>query len=144
MATATESSTAPFEGSLENVRKAAESAIKMQQDMFDQWTKMWPGMAQPKGDWAGRIQKFQKDWASIVTDLTHKQREVWDEQCRAGLESLHDTFRLPSSKDPAEMREHFEAQFRKTMDGIKTLSETQMRHFQDAMQKWSELSQTKA
>ena len=102
------------------------------------------GWGQPKADWAGRIQKFQKDWANLVTDLTQKQREVWDEQCRAGLESLHDTFRLPASKDPAEMREHFEAQFRKTMDGIKTLSETQMRHFQDAMQKWSELSQTKA
>jgi hypothetical protein len=144
MATATESPTTPFEGAFENVRKAAETAMKMQQDMFDQWTKMWPGMAQPKDDVVGRIQKFQKDWANTVNDMTRKQREIWEEQCRAGVESLHEAFHLTSSKDPAELREHFESLFRKTMDGIKTLSETQMRNFQDAMQKWSELSQTKA
>ena len=144
MVTATESSTASVEHTFENVRKAAESAIKMQQDMFAQWTKMWPGLAQSKDELTGRSQQFQKDWVNTVTDLMRKQREVWDEQCRAGIESLEDAFRVASSKDPAELRERFESLFSKTMDVIKATSETQMRHFQEALQKWIELSQTKS
>jgi hypothetical protein len=143
MSTATESTTTPFERTFENVRKAAESAIKMQQDMVDQWTKMWPAMAQSKDDWAARMHKFQKEWTGAVANLTRKQRELWEEQLRAGMESLADTCRLASSKDPAELREGFESQFRKTMDIIKTTSETQIRYFQEAMQKWIELAQTK-
>jgi hypothetical protein len=143
MSTATESLTTPFERTFENVRKAAESAIKMQQDMVDQWTKLWPAMAQSKDDWAGRIHKAHREWASGVTELMRKQRELWEEQFRAGIESLEDTCRLASAKDPVELRERFEAQFRKTMEVIKSTSETQVRNFQEAMQKWIELSQTK-
>jgi hypothetical protein len=144
MTTATESATTPFEQMFENVGKAAESAIKMQQDLFDQWTKMWPGPAQAKADWAARAQKFQKEWASTISELLRKQQSVWDEQYRAGIESFEETFQLASSKDPAELRERCESLFRKTMDTIKAMSEMQARHFQEAMQKWVELCQTKA
>lgn len=143
MSTATEPSTTPFERTFDNVRKAAESAIKMQQDMVDQWTRMWPVMAHSKDEMADRVHKFQHDWAGTFTALLRKQRELWEEQMRAGMESLEDACRLAASKDPAEMRDRFEAQFRKTMETIKTTSEAQMRNFQEAMQKWIELVQAK-
>jgi hypothetical protein len=142
-ATATESPTALFEQTSENIGKALESMLEMQREMFSQAAKMMPGLAQPQGDWTQRIQRFQKDWAGTATDLMRKNREIWDQQYRAGIESLEEAFRVPSSKDPLELRDHLELFFRKSMDLVKATSEMQMRQFQEAVQKWAELFQTK-
>jgi hypothetical protein len=143
MTTATESATHLFEETFGSMRKATESALQLQQQMYGQWATMWPGLAQSNTDWSANLKKLQKDWAAMVTEMMRKHRTILDQQYRAGIESFEEGFRLASAKDPAEFRDRCEALCRSALDLVKESSETQVRQFQEAMNKWVELCQAK-
>jgi len=128
-----------YEEVLGNMRKAAETNLKMQQDLFQQWTKMWPGMPSPQSMWLDKVRDFQRQWSNTVSDLAHKHRDTINRQYQSALESLDEALRLTESSNPEEFRRRSEQLCRKTLECMREASETQMKEFQEAMLKWSEM-----
>jgi hypothetical protein len=144
MPTATEapSTSKVLEDVFQNIRKAAETNLKMHQEMFQQWSHLWP-IPTAHSVWVDRIRDFQKLWADAVTDLARKHRDVMDKQYQAVVESLDAALRVAESTNPEEYRRRTEQLCRKTLDCMREVSETQLREIQDAVSKWTDLA-TKA
>ena len=71
---------------LDNFRKASESSIQMQQDMYKKWMSQWPTTPPASGGaLAEQMQTFQKRWLEQVTELMTKHREKLDSQYKAGI-----------------------------------------------------------
>ena len=143
MTTATESATNLFEATFNNLRQAAGSAVQLQQEMYKEWARLWPGLAQSPVDWNGNLQKSRKEWAATITGAMRKHLELVNQQYRAGIEALEAAFQAAAAKDPEEFRERCEALCRQALNLVKETSETQMRQFQEAMTKWIEACQLK-
>jgi hypothetical protein len=135
----TDASSKVFEQVFDNIRKAAEANLKLQQETFRQWSILWPGMPNPQSIWIDQVRDFQKRWSSTISDLTRKHRDVVNRQYQAAIESLDEALRVAESKDPEEYRERVEQLCRKTLDCMRDVSESQLREFQEAVSKWTEL-----
>jgi hypothetical protein len=128
-----------FEQAIENFRKLAESSIEMQQEMFQKWGSNWPGVGQPQGDVAERVQKFQKAWSKTVKELLARHREVMDEQYDLAVSSLEEAIRLAQSSDPQECAKRYESLCRKSLAVVREAGELQVKELQEALSKWTEL-----
>lgn len=144
MATETQSVTGVFEQAFDNLKKAAEANVEMQQEMFRKWTSGWPGFPQPQSAWLERVQKFQKEWGKTVKDVLTRHREVLDEQYSLAMESLEEAFKVAQSSDPQEWAKRCEKLCRKSLDVMREVSETQAKELQDALSKWAELASKSA
>jgi hypothetical protein len=140
MTTQTESVTNVFEQTFASLRKAAESNLEMQQELFRQWSADWPGFGQPQNAWLERAQKFQKEWAKTVKDLLGRHREILDEQYRLALDSLDEAFRVAQSTDPQEYAKRCEALCKKSLEIMREAGELQVKETQEALSKWIELA----
>jgi exonuclease VII large subunit len=129
-----------YDDVFQNLRKAAETNLKMQQEVFKQWGAMWPGFPSPQSVWLDKVRDFQHQWATTVSDLARKHRDVLDRQYQAALESLEEALRVTESSNPEEFRARTEQLVRKTLDCVREVSETQMNEIQEAMNRWSELA----
>ncbi len=129
-----------YDDVFKNFRMAAESSLKMQQEMLRQWGVMWPGFPTPQAAWMEKVRDFQHQWVATVSDLARKHRDALDRQYQAGLESLEEALRMTESSNPEELRARTEQLFRKTFECMREISETQMNEFQEAVNKWSELT----
>jgi len=136
---ATQTGTQIFEQVFDNVRKAAEANLKMQQEVWRQWSMLWPGMPTPQSVWIDKMRDFQRQWSTTISDLARKHRETIDRQYQAALESLDDALRFAESKTPDEFRKRSEQLCRKTLDCMREISEAQIKEFQDAVGKWTEM-----
>jgi hypothetical protein len=96
-------------------------------------------MPNPQSIWIDQVRDFQKRWSSTISDLTRKHRDVVNRQYQAAIESLDEALRVAESKDPEEYRERVEQLCRKTLDCMRDVSESQLREFQEAVSKWTEL-----
>lgn len=139
----TETSPNVYEDVFNNMRKAAEANLKMQQEMFRQWSALWPGFPTPQATWLDKVRDFQRQWTHTISDLARQHREVLDRENQAALESLEEALRLAEASNPAEFRERTEQFCRKTFECMREISEAQMNEFQEAVKKWGELA-TKA
>jgi hypothetical protein len=139
MVSETETGNKVLEGVFQNIRKVAETNLKMQQEIFQQWSHLWPVPA-PQSVWIDKIRDFQKQWAGTVSDVARKQREVIDKQYEGAIESLDAALRVAESTNPEEYRRRSEQLCRKTLDCMREISETQFREFQKAVTKWMELA----
>ena len=72
-----------------------------------------------------------------------KHRDVIDKQYQAAVESLDAALHATESTTPEEYRRRSEELCRKTLDCVRTISETQLSEFQEAVTKWTEFA-TKA
>ena len=129
-----------FDQAYENFRKATESTLKMQQDLFRQWSTFWPDFPKGAPAWKDQIQKFHKEWIKSATEWTQKYQETWDRQYKAGLESLEEAFRLGEYKDPTEFREKVVELWQKSFDALKELAQSQAETFQSGIEKWMEVA----
>jgi hypothetical protein len=124
----------------DSFRKASESTVQMQQEMFKQWSRMWPttpiNTAGMSADW---LQSFQKRWVEFVVDSMNRQRESLDSAYKAGVQMVEGTLRLADSKSPDEFRKAAEEQARKNYETFKTLTESQLKDFQAGAEKWFEM-----
>ena len=135
-----------FDEVLNNFRKATDSTIQIQQEMFRQWLQQWsslpgvptPGSVLAKG-WADQIQAFQKKWSETVTDMLNKHRETLDAQYRAGIRTIEDAFKVAEAKDPEQFRKLTEELWRHSFDCLKNTVESQLRDFQAAAEKGLEV-----
>jgi hypothetical protein len=140
MPTETQSVTGLFEDVFDNIRKAAEANLGMQQELFRQWSAKWPGFPQPQNAWVERVQKLQKDWAKTVKEVLSKHREVLDEQYRLALESLDDAFRVAQASDPQEFVKRCESLCRKSLEVMRDTADLQAKEIQNAFTKWVDLA----
>src|SRR5262245_11581914 len=127
-----------FEQVFENLRKATEASIQMQQDLFTKWASLWPGVptSLPASE---PFSRFQKKWAETVGELVKKQRETLETRFSAGLRNIEEAFHLPEARDPEELRARAIELWRKSFECLRQFAEAQARDFQSAVAKWSEL-----
>jgi hypothetical protein len=127
-----------FDPMFDNLRKATEMTIQMQQEMLKKWTALWPTPPSPAG-WSEQVQKVQKKWAEIVEETLKKQREVLESQCNAGLKNLESAFDLADAKDYGQLRGKTIELWQKSFDSLRQTFEGQLRSYQFAMSKWMDL-----
>jgi hypothetical protein len=124
---------------LDNFRKAAESTMQLQQELFRNWTQQWtqvPGvMPNPAAGLADQMRGYQKQWTAALSDMMSKHRETLDTQYRAGIRTIEEAFRVGEAKDPEQFRRLTEELWRQSFDCLKTMVEAQMRDFQTASEK---------
>jgi len=143
-----------FDQVLENFRKATESTVQFQQQLFRQWSQPWgqmPGFPWPTGmvgmpqvgaGLTDQADTVRRKWAEGVTDTLNKHRETLDTQYRAGIRAIEDAFRLGDAKDPEQARRLAEELWKRCFDCLKTVIETQTRDAQVAAEKWFEAVST--
>jgi hypothetical protein len=134
-----------FDQVFDNFRKATETTLQAQQDLFRQWMSHWPMIpVTPKSpiDTSGvteQVRRFQKQWTDSVTALMTKHCEALDAQYRAGIKTIEDALRTTEAKSPEEFRRLTEELWRKSFEVLKQTIENQIRDFQVAVEKWSDL-----
>src|SRR5690242_4558785 len=93
---------ATFEPVFESLKKATDATVKVQQELFNKWTTMFPAL--PMVPAAFEPMKFQKRCLEVITELTNKQRESLEAQFNTGVKTIEEAFRLCESKGPEELR----------------------------------------
>jgi hypothetical protein len=139
MAVQTETIDNVFDQAFTCFQKAAESTVRMQQEMFRQWTNFVPGIPKPTADFTGPVQTIQKEWTRILTEQTRKFQETWDKQYKAGMQLLTEAFKAVETRDPEELRKKTEELWNKTFSCFKDLAQTQVTDFQATSAKWIEM-----
>jgi hypothetical protein len=131
-----------FDQVVDTFRKAIDSSMQIQQEMFRQFVQQWsqvPGAPTPgsviANTWADQVHAIQRKWAQTITDLLNRHREVLDSQYRAGIRTIEDAFRVGEAKDPEQFRKLTEELWRQSFDSMKTVIETQIRDLQAVTQK---------
>jgi hypothetical protein len=127
-----------FDPMFDNLRKATEMTVQMQQEMLKKWTTLCPNPLSAAG-WPEQVQKFQKKWAELVEETLNKQREVIEAQCNAGLKNLESAFELADAKDFEQLRRKTIELWQRSFDSLRQTFEGQLRSYHSAMGKWMEV-----
>jgi len=139
-----------FDQVFDNFRKASETTLQAQQDLFHQWMSQWPMFSMDstppasKGVVTEQARSFQKQWTDTATALMTKHCEALDAQYRAGIRTIEDALRTTEAKSPEEFRQLTEELWRKSFEVLKQTIENQIRDFLIAVEKWSELMTQKS
>ena len=150
-----------FEQVFDNLKKATESSIQMQQEMFQKWVGMFPAApgaaaAAAAGGAAGAatgnpaaglnaaaafdaMTRWQKKFEETMTESLKRQRDLVDSHYTAGLRTLEEMFRVGQSKSPQEYQDKVMQLYRQCFDSLRQLSESQMKEFKAAAERWTEL-----
>jgi ribosome-associated toxin RatA of RatAB toxin-antitoxin module len=130
----------------DNFRKASETTMQLQQEFFKQLTSQWtaaaptlPGVSIDPSALTQQAQSFQKRWLETLTEMMNKHRESLDAQYKAGIRAIEESFRVNEARTPDDYRRMTEELWRKGFESLKSSTETQIRDFQAAAQKWCEL-----
>lgn len=129
-----------FDQVFDNFRKATESTVQIQQEMFKTWMKLWPGIPDSAPDWGEQVHQFQKKWAAAVGDMIKRQREVTETHFKAGLQNIEKAFDIGAAKTPTELRAKSLELWKKCFDDLREVYETQLHGFEIATEKWTELA----
>jgi hypothetical protein len=144
-----------FDTILENYGTAAESTLRLQQEMLRDWTRQWSPIgtqvfglqstgtstsasATSVAAWLERSSAAQTKWAEALTDMLTRYQETLGEQYRAGIRALDDAFRVAEAKDPEQLRRLGEELLRRNFETFRTAVASQMRDVQLVTQKWYE------
>lgn len=133
-----------FEQLFDNLRTATEANIRIQHEMFKKWSALWPGMAAAPNGGTEQVQQVQKKWVDFAGEMVKKQRATLETQFSAGLKTIEDGFRLTEAKDADELRAKTVELWQQSFESIRKMYESQMREFQAAVVKWTELVTTRA
>jgi hypothetical protein len=124
----------------DNFRKASESSLQMQQELFKQWTGAWMSAGSnaspvtPDG-----LQTFLRRWNDLLVDSMQRQRSALDALHASGIQVIEQTFRLTEARSPEDYRHRVEELWRKSFDAFRDHSEAQLRDFQKMIEKWAEM-----
>jgi hypothetical protein len=123
----------------QNVRKVAEANLKLQQDLLSQFSSMWPGIPTPQSAWISQFQQFRSKLVDTVSELARKHGEAIDRRYKAATESLDAALSISDATTPEEFRRKSEQLCRKSLDCVREVAETQVREFQEAVTKWTDV-----
>jgi hypothetical protein len=131
-----------FDQLVDGVRKASESSMQMQQEMFRNWTRLLlsatPGVGAAGGDWD---RTSHKRWLELGLEMLNKHRESLDSTYKAGIQIIEQTFSLTEAKSGDDYRKVVEDLWRKLFDLQKEQAESQFRDFQAWIEKSAGLVQ---
>ncbi|MCC6491810.1 MAG: hypothetical protein IT424_02190 [Pirellulales bacterium] len=130
---------AVLEEVFQNIRKAAETNLRLQQELLSQFSSLWPAAPAPQTAMMNRLQQFRSKWVETVSGLARKHREVMDRQYNAAIESLDAALAVTDAGSPEELRRRSEQFCRKTLDCVREVTETQVQEIQNAVAKWTDL-----
>ena len=124
-------------------RKASESWLKMQQDLFQPGSPS-PFFAVPQGagaapDWA---RNAQKRCINLATEILERQRESFDALFKSTINLLQQTSQISEAKSSDDYRRATEDLWRKWFESVKSHSETQFRDVQTFAGKSMEIVQS--
>jgi hypothetical protein len=131
-----------FDQLFENFRRASESSIQMQQDLFKHWTQQLtagvPTAAGAPMEW-NRGQ--QKRLLELALEMLNKHREALDSTYKAGIVVVEQALRVSEAKSSEEYRRLVEDLWRKVFETVRDQSEAQFREFQRWSEKSAEMAQ---
>jgi len=131
-----------FDQLVDGVRKASESSLHMQQEMFRQWTRMWAQAAPGTNGVTGDLNRAtQKRWAELGLEMLEKHRELLDSTYRSGIQLIEQAFQVSDAKSTDDYRKVVEDLWRKLFDLQKQQAESQFRDFQTWFEKSAGLVQ---
>jgi len=130
-----------FDQLIDGVRKASESSLQMQQEMFKNWTKLFSGQAGANGAPAEWGRASQKRWAELCVEMLNRHREALDSTYKSGIQIIEEAFQVTEAKSPDDSRRMVEDLWRKLFDLQKSQSESQFRDFQTFYEKSAALVQ---
>jgi hypothetical protein len=125
-----------FEQVFESLRTATEANLRMQQELFQKWASLFPGVPPAGGE---PFPQLQQQWGEFVAGLVKKQCETLEAQFQAGRKHLEEAIHLAEVKDPEELRAKTMELWQKTFEYMRQAYEAQMRDFQAAVVQWTEL-----
>jgi hypothetical protein len=128
-----------FEPVFESLKKMTEVTAHAQQELFEKWVSVWPGI--PVKPPVGGVQgpKFYKKWAETFHDALKRQREFVEGQFKVGLENVEKTFALGEVKTPEEMRVKTAELCKKCFESLRHAYDAQVKELQVAADKWVDL-----
>jgi hypothetical protein len=126
-----------FDHLVDGFRKASESSLQMQQEMFRHWSRIMLSAA-PMGsggaaDWSNPT--YRKQWLELGFETLNKHREALDSTYRSGIQLIEQTFQLAEAKSVDDQRKLVEDLWRKLFDLQKAQAEHQFRDFQTWFEK---------
>ena len=127
-----------FEPIIESLRKATESTVQMQQEMFKKWASLWPAAPGCQPVWGEQVQKFQKIWAEFLEETLKKQRAALEAQFASGRKNVEAALKLVELKDPQELRSKTLELWQQAFETLRQTCETQVQDFQAVVAKWTE------
>jgi len=130
-----------FDNLIDGVRKASESSLQMQQEMFKQWTRMFTGATQEGGAQTEWNRASQRRWLELGIDMMNRHREALDGMYRSGIQLIEQTFHVTEAKSPDDYRRMIDELWRKLFDLQRQQSESQIRDFQTFYEKSAALVQ---
>jgi hypothetical protein len=111
---------------IDNLRKAADSAFQVQQEMFKNCINCFPGVS------AEQLLVFQKKGHEAFSELLKKQRDLLEAELNAGLTTMEDVFRVSAVKLPEEFAGKVVDYWQKSFDCVRRLADAQISAFQVA------------
>jgi len=130
-----------FDQLIDGVRKASESSLQMQQDMFKHWTRLFSGPAHEAGAQADFGRASQKRWLELGVEMLNRHREAVDTIYKSGITLIEQSFHVGEAKSADDYRRMVEDLWRKLFDLQKEQSESQFRDFQTFYEKSAALVQ---
>jgi hypothetical protein len=121
---------------IESFRKASESSMQMQQDLFKRWTQQWFTTTSGNGtataaEWGGPLQRRSMD---LAIEALNKHRESLEATYRSNIQVLEQAFRVSEARSPEDCRRMIEDLWRNVLAIMKDQSETQFRE----LMRWTE------
>jgi hypothetical protein len=121
---------------MEGFRKASESTLQAQQDMFKYWSQQWTNMPPMGANVPDLGRGIPQRWKELAIEALNKQREALDATYRAGIEVIGHTFKMSEARSAEDLRRTAEELWRKMFDTVKAQYESQFEEFH----KWTERS----
>lgn len=128
-----------FDQVFDNLQKATESSVKMQQEMFQNWVSAFPTAVPTMPTPMDAMVEWRRKWEETSAEMLKRQKEMVDKNYEAGLKSLEDMFSVNASKSPQEYQQKVMELYRKSFDSLRQLSEAQIEEFKAAADKWTEV-----
>jgi hypothetical protein len=124
-----------FEQVVQSLRKATESSVQMQQEMFKKWVGLWSGAP----GWVPEpAQKYQKQFTDFFQETMGRQRQLAEAQFKTGLELIEKSFQIGEVKCPDELRARTIELWKQCFEAVWQGCQAQAKEFQTAVEKWSE------
>jgi hypothetical protein len=134
-----------FEQIFDEYRKAVESSLKMQQEMYRQWMNGWPvkppevSPEQDRRELADQIRSYQTKWSATLAEAMEEHRRSLKKQYTNGIEAIQSAFQTTEAETPEEYWRLTQEFWRKSIDSYKTAFETQSKYIQGLAKMWLEM-----
>jgi hypothetical protein len=130
-----------FEQLLDSFRRASESTIQGQQQLFKQWLQQWPGAPSATSaapfEWP---QALHEQWLKSLGETLNRQRDLLESSYRKGAQLIEQASRTAEVKSPEDYRRLTEDLWRSFSETLKEQADANVRDFQKAAQRWVDVA----